>query len=235
VSAPSGSLLGMAKQPRDELVSHLREQMGFLRRSAEAFDGGEESEAKRLAAILRLLLHNSKTSNSLLKQLGVQHQLRFLDTRRRPEPARSGIITRTWDAGLAVIELSNEGSRYKAPLTGTADSEIYGPQPFRQWWQRDIMEDLDGVRFTRQEFVLFMAHKVGGVHVDPDIQPHFKALTQLNSLGWGRIHEDDKPGVGVPAGNDQEPLGNPIPANVRQIAYEVQATVEEQMAHLLNS
>lgn len=226
-------LVLMAKQSRDELVSYLREQMGFLRRSAEAFDEGEESEAKRLAAILRLLLHNSKSSNSLLRQLGVQHQLKFLDTRRRPEPASPGVITRTWDAGLAVIELSNEGSRYKAPLAGAGNGGIYGPQPFRQWWQRDILQDMNRERFTRQEFVLFMAHKVGGVHVDPEIQPHFKALTQLNSLGWGRINEDDKPGVGVPATIDQEPLGNPIPANVRQIAYEVQDTVEKQLAHLL--
>jgi hypothetical protein len=36
-------LVQMAKQSRDELVGYLREQMGFLRRSAEAFDEGEES------------------------------------------------------------------------------------------------------------------------------------------------------------------------------------------------
>lgn len=95
------------------------------------------------------------------------------------------------------------------------------------------MMDEKRVKFTREEFVLFMAHKVGGAHVDPEIKQHFKALTQLNSLGWVRIHEDGKPGVGVPAAPGQQGLGNPIPANVRQIAYEVEHTVSEQLTYLL--
>jgi hypothetical protein len=175
-----------------------------------------------------------KPSTSLLKQLGVQHQLKFLDTKPKPEPARPGVITRRWNAGLAVIELGPSGTHYKAPLTNDRPGSTYGGQLFRNWWQRVIMKDMNRVPFTRQEFVLFMAHKVGRVHVDPEIAPHFQALTQLNSLGFVRLDDGGKPGVGVPATLGDEPMGNPIPANVRQITYEVERTLTEQSSDLLS-
>lgn len=224
----------MAKQSRAELIGHFQEQIDFLRRSAAAFDMGAEHESKRLAAILRVLLHNSNSSKSLFKQLGVQHQLNFLDTKERPPPAKPGVITRTWDAGLVAIELGRGKARFKPPFDNTSERQIYGPQRFRNWWKRDILKDLQGRPFTRENFVLFMAHKVGGVHVDPEIQSHYKALTDLNSLGWGWHRENGHIVLGVPATPDQEPLGNPIPANVRQIAYEVEQTITEQLAHLLS-
>jgi hypothetical protein len=49
------------KRPQSvaELKEQLSDQMGFLLASAEAFDGGDVSEAKRLAVALRVLLHES--------------------------------------------------------------------------------------------------------------------------------------------------------------------------------
>ena len=68
------------RQTDPELMEHLNEQMGFLRRSAEHYDGGDFSEAKRLATTLRVLLHDSEKSKSLLTQLSVKDKLRFVDT-----------------------------------------------------------------------------------------------------------------------------------------------------------
>jgi hypothetical protein len=48
---------------RDEPVSHLREQLEFLRRSAEAYDDGAEGEAKRLATVIRVLVHGGATTS----------------------------------------------------------------------------------------------------------------------------------------------------------------------------
>jgi hypothetical protein len=44
------------KKTRDDLIAHLRSQMRFLARSAEAFDSGFEEEAQRLATIIRVLV-----------------------------------------------------------------------------------------------------------------------------------------------------------------------------------
>jgi hypothetical protein len=55
------------KQTEEELKSHLKEQISFLRNSAKSYDEGQISEAKRMAGQIRILLHdseNSKKSNS---------------------------------------------------------------------------------------------------------------------------------------------------------------------------
>jgi hypothetical protein len=63
----------------DELAAHLAEQLQFIEASADAFDKGFEGEAKRLAVTLRVLLHDTKSSRSLLGQLG-RKNIDFLDT-----------------------------------------------------------------------------------------------------------------------------------------------------------
>jgi hypothetical protein len=207
---------------------------GSQGKSGEDFDGGDETEALRLAVTLRTLLYNKKRSTSLLKQLGVQHQLRFRDTASPPErPMTRGAIPYRFDAGLAAIRMDGERAEFVAPLEDPSGDD-YGDQPFRTWWKRPVLEDLARSRFTREELVLFMAHKVGGAHVDTELPPHFVALTKLNSLGWGWTRSDDGLALVVPAGPDDEPMGNPIPSNVRQIAWEVQTTVEGQLDHLLS-
>jgi hypothetical protein len=67
-----------------DLQAHLDEQLGFLERSAAAFDQGYEDEAKRLAVTLRVLLHETTQSHSLLVQLGRRHGA-FLDTALPPD------------------------------------------------------------------------------------------------------------------------------------------------------
>jgi hypothetical protein len=56
-------------QSRAELEAHLAEQLQFLETSGSLFDSGNTSEAKRLAATLRLLFHDARNSHALLGQL----------------------------------------------------------------------------------------------------------------------------------------------------------------------
>jgi hypothetical protein len=74
-----------------------------------------------------------------------------------------------------------------------------------------------------------MANKAGGAHVDPEIKSRCVALTRLNSLEWGYGPSY----VTVDPGPNDQPMGNPVPANVRQIAYEVETAITEQLGHLL--
>ena len=69
VDRPGKNSMGkMAKRPRstEELEELLHEQLAFLESSAAAFDAGMDGEAKRLAVALRVLLHDTKNSHSLL-------------------------------------------------------------------------------------------------------------------------------------------------------------------------
>jgi hypothetical protein len=67
------------KQTEPELKSQLKEQIEFLRRGAKSFDEGSMAEGKRLAVVIRVLLHDTKSSTSLLKHLGKKDIL-FYDT-----------------------------------------------------------------------------------------------------------------------------------------------------------
>lgn len=67
-------------QTIEDLHNHLREQLQFLHASANAFDYGFEGEAKRLATTIRVLVHDTRSSTSLLKQLNLKHPLRMCDT-----------------------------------------------------------------------------------------------------------------------------------------------------------
>lgn len=66
------------KFTKAELEDHLKEQIGFLERSARDFDKGIVSEAKRLASVIRLLVRDTNQVCSLLKQLGMK-DIPFLD------------------------------------------------------------------------------------------------------------------------------------------------------------
>jgi hypothetical protein len=66
-------------QRRSDLLNHLREQLQFLDASALSYDAGFEGEAKRLAVVIRVLLHDTAKSRSLLQSLGIKHTLRYND------------------------------------------------------------------------------------------------------------------------------------------------------------
>lgn len=59
----------------------LTEQLGFLHKSCREYDQGDESEAKRIATALRILLVDTKKMTSLLTQLG--QKCEYLDTSYR--------------------------------------------------------------------------------------------------------------------------------------------------------
>jgi hypothetical protein len=79
-----------------------------------------------------------------------------------------------------------------------------------------VIEDSAGRHFSRRDLVLAVANKDGGAHVDPQLDDSYVALSRMNSIGFAWIGPN-----GV-----SEPLDSPVPASVRQIAYEVAQTLE---------
>ena len=118
-----------------DLQVHLDEQLGFLERSAAAFDQGYEDEAKRLAVTLRVLLHETTQSHSLLGQLG-RRQGAFVDTAL---PAHTGNLMT--HGGLVFVAMGPPETRYVAMLD---DVPIATSAPFDQWWDTPVFIDRDG-------------------------------------------------------------------------------------------
>ncbi|MGV1047526.1 MAG: YecA family protein [Solirubrobacterales bacterium] len=207
------------------------QQIGFIETSASACDGGNEPEAKRLAVNLRVLLHDTKNSTSLLEHMAVKDLLPFRNTAGDPPPPGALMM---FDGGLCSIRASiGEGggkSRF-APILDTDPERNSQPwQCFEDRWRAPILRDQEGNSFSRYDFVHAVANKDGGAHVDAKLGAAYEALTRGNSMrltqekgvgedGWEVLMAGV---VGGPPDEDAEPILNSIAlASTRQIAFEV--------------
>lgn len=198
----------MAKAPRPkrqidtaELRTHLVEQISFLDASSAAFDAGNSGEAKRLALTIRVLLHETKHSKSLLKQLGFD-KIKFVST---AFPFNRRNLMTHW--GLLRISLDDHGARYLPHLGDGQSREV----SFDEWWNEIVFKDQGGDAVSRKDLILTAANQDGGGHVDPALDGQYDKLVRENSLGWFVAKGAD--GIG-------EPMGDPTKAAIRQIAYE---------------
>lgn len=219
------------RQTDPELMDHLYEQMAFLRRSASLYDEGEFSEAKRLAATLRVLLYDSPTSLSLLTQLGLKKKLSFVDTAGDVAPNtferllgnrfRAGISIGTplapmaWgDWGFAFIaRLDDHRTRYRA-------------RRFEKWWNNVVVSIPPAFRLTRRDLVLGVTNQDGGAHVDAYLKERFAGVARQQFIRGPK----NKPlSIATIQRPEHKGPANPSLPMIRQIAYEVNKTLEGRL------
>ena len=116
---------------RDEIAAAYREQWAFLRKSCAAFDAGDETEAKRIATSLRVLLHDYKQSVSLLTQLSLKDAL-FFDTAKN---INSDNLLPTF--GLVMAHHFAKDCRFVAPLDRPLGRPVW-MIPFEFWWRKRV-------------------------------------------------------------------------------------------------
>ena len=203
---------GKYRQSKAELEQHLKDIIKALELSTRAFDEGFEGEAKRLAAAIRVLVHDTGSSKSLLGQLG-QKSINFYDT-SLPRDTKN-ILTYN---GLTAIDLTPQEAKYTA-LFDELPPDI-PPQwvNFDDWWGKTIFVDNNGTKTTRKDLILAVANKDGGAHVDPSLDASYANLSRHNSLAWR---------FSSPRGDS--PLGGPEKAAIRQIAHEVLKSINPEM------
>jgi hypothetical protein len=204
-------MTAMSKRPITaiELQEHLAEQIGFLERSAAAFDAGYDGEAKRLAGTLRTLLHDTEQSHSLVGQLGQKNRVwlkDFVDTAVKYDPANLFP-----HGGLVFIAIGAPRTRYVAMLDDVPMTRLL---PFSDWWNAPVFIDNARNVLSRKDLVLIAANQDGGTHVDPALDERYDRLAHENALGYTAI--DD--GIA-------RPMEGPEKAAIRQIAHEVLKTL----------
>lgn len=196
------------KQSTEELEAHLLDQLGFIQASADAYDRGFYGEAKRIAVSIRVLVHDTKTSKSLLGQLGRKSEL-FVDSALPIIPGN-----KSTHRGLVVTStIWGTGTTYAAFL----DDEICGQAThtdFDTWWNATVFIDSKGRELSRRDLVLTIANQDGGAHIDPTLDSAYADLSRNNSLGL--FYSD---------GSKSDPLGGPEKAALRQIGHEVLKTL----------
>jgi hypothetical protein len=194
-------------QSKEELEKHLREQINFLRSSCDAYDRGDKKEAKRIASIIRTLVHDTSRSKSLLNQLGIKDNLRFHDSSYEEKSKEPGAIRIGTYAAL--VGISSFG--YIPYLDDSLGKDMVS---FNDYWEKVIFIDQEHNTFTRKDIVLYLANKDGGSHVGPSLDERYAKLSRQNSIGWK---------VGV----DNEPieLSGVELAAMRQIGHEILKTL----------
>lgn len=210
------------QRDRAGLLELLRENVSFLKASAASFDAGCEAEAKRLAVTLRVLMHDTASSSSLLEQLGLKSQLMFTDTAARIIP--TNLLPEA--PGLVLMRVAVGGSAtYVAPLDEVPlpPSRIHPPARFQDWWTLEFARDSERTLWCRKKLVLTMANKEGGAHVDPNLNAAYERLANHNGFGFS---------YATNATSSFLPFeGNAAAASVRQIAHEFLKT-HERYGHL---
>jgi hypothetical protein len=198
----------VAKRPlnQTELEKHLDEQLGFLESSAASFDTGYEGEAKRLAVTLRVLLHDTKKSHSLLGQLGRKNAT-FFDSAFEFNPANLAS-----HGGLVFVAVGPPRTRYVAMLDDVPVSRF---SPFDKWWAAQVFVDQERRILTREDLVLIAANQDGGAHIDPGLDETYDKLSRENALGWVAVEN-----------GAARPMDGPERAAIRQIAHEVLKTLK---------
>lgn len=207
---------------KQDLLNHLHENIGFLKKSSESFDSGFIAEAKRLAVVIRVLVHDTGRSKSLLSQLDYKNSMEFYDTAIKYNPDNLAE-----HVGLTCYKFQSEGSSHFAPLEmskempGRSNSFV----DFNHWWNEIIIKDGNGIIYSREDLVKFLANKDGGAHVDPKINKDFKELKKDEHgtrLGWVDVKNTDK-------GILKKGISDIDLHSVRQIAYELIKSIEKKL------
>jgi len=192
-----------------------------MKQSVDSYDKGFEGEAKRLAVIIRILVHDTQKSKALLTSLNKKN-INFYDSASDYDPNRvvvshSGLV-------LKKFMFPKGGGEYEAPLDDLPPSRSEDKKVnFDEWWDRKIVvRDNQNNTFTRKDLVLNVADTEGGAHVDPSLNQAYANLSRFHSLGWkffrGDVAEDFR--------------NSPVLPSIRQIAHEVLKTLKDEFPDL---
>lgn len=191
---------------QNELEIHLKEQISFLEASVNSFDSGAEEEAKRLAVTIRILVHNTPLSHSLLGQLG--KKLIFFDTSLDLDS--HNVLAH---GGLIYILTGPHQTRY-VPMLDNVSPNTVKMIDFDSWWNKPVFVDKQGRELTRKDLILTAANQDGGAHVDPSID---ETYANLSRKGLDLI---------VNHGTGEKTMDKPERVAIRQIAHEVLKTLK---------
>lgn len=197
-----------ARRADRTLIASARSKPDLMNHLSRQF----EDEALHLALVLRVLLHDTDQSHSLLGQLGMKNAIPFVDTANPIDP--SNLLP---TEGLLMLRLDPSGATYVAPLGDGPPERYERTKPFDLWWTGPVSKTSDGRFFTRFDYVVRMvANREGGAHLDPTPDPDFQDFVRGNPFGW--TWEGGEP-------SPRRPAGNEVLASIRQVAYEVDQTL----------
>ena len=208
----------------DELNKKLSQALELLKLNCKQFDEGSVVSAVQIATQLRVLVHDTNNSTSLLAQTGQKDTLQYLDSSIKHrggisfwhiENVSNQVITvnEYIYAGLLKKKMT-DGLHGKTPTLNfepllEANNHSQQLVDFDTWYKGQTMFEYGQLKMTRKDIICTLANKEGGAHVDmnySDDYKYFKEPTMLDININGMIARFNQ---------------NPVYVSVRQIAWEV--------------
>jgi hypothetical protein len=191
---------------QNDMMKHFEQQRSFIQRSINSYDSGYEDEAQRIATIIRILVHDTRSSSSLFKHLDLKNRIQFLTT-------AGGYIPENQLSYEGILAASTAGLHMPMCLTGHKPEGML--LQFDDWWNQIVLDDKVNL-FTRKDLILEVADTDGGAHVDDKLNEAYANLTKNHTLS-GRMLIDGK----------SYPFRNsPVYACIRQIAFELLYSID---------
>ena len=178
----------------------------------------KEALALPISTAIRVLVHDTEKSTSLLKHLR-RKDMEFLSANHKipNESTHLGFVRRI-NVG---VKNGIVGEARYWPLC----SEKYFPMPnsknslaFIDWWETEVIFSSSNSSLTRKNLVLAVANKDGGAHFESKVQKNYDDFRHTWSGGSTLVGTES----GIKRGYDNTPI---YPA-IRQIAYELLCTLK---------
>ncbi|MFI5096390.1 MAG: hypothetical protein ACHQT6_00310 [Candidatus Acidiferrales bacterium] len=176
----------MPKVSKEFLHEKLEEQRYLLKKSVTDMTKGDLAEAIRVAACLRVLIHDHARSKALLSQLNRNYlELEILDDEPPPQkerlpPGVRAVVVLQFPVG---VELRDDGVFLNPHIA----AELRRPSILGRWWYRPSLIIPSAGGFSRKEVVLGLADKEGGSHVDAEISKRYEELISYGALRMGMV------------------------------------------------
>ncbi len=154
------------------------------------FDVSSEVEAKKIATCIRILLHDTNSSHSLLGQMNEKFRIKFIDSctpndgRLHSMTGMKGVkaIDKNQYFGL-VAKVNELGTLIAVPFFTQHLAHWYSSYEeieFNDWWGKVVIS-IEGQELRRKDLILTVANKDGGAHVDRN-QPENYRLAKVTPL-----------------------------------------------------
>src|ERR1041385_7471755 len=114
-----------------DFQKQLEKQIGFLDRSCKAFDHGYTDESIRIATVIRVLIHDTPKSTSLLRHLRATH-IDLLST-AKPQTVPVGGVAMF---GMGSYTIGSAGSQWD-PVCQSNGFQL----PVHEWWTQLVFGD----------------------------------------------------------------------------------------------
>lgn len=218
------------KLTREELITKLEEQIELLQLNAENFDKGYTVTTLSMAITIRVLLHDTNKSTSLIKNIcdadgKDKNAFEMITTKDQVDGTDKLVI---FGDGLCGMSFGSHGISYFPKLGDSTQTKI----PFNVWWEENVVKNVSGgfenpEWMTRAELIKLHANKEGGAHIDENKNKKISEIGTKEAAGWVCFTADSD---GVPKegnyGLDQKK------ASIRQVCYEVLVSLHNHFPEL---